>query len=58
MTRQTSFEHPILERNLRHHLLQLSVLVAEIFDFVAAGFPNRVAGQLLLARLEESLLQR
>jgi hypothetical protein len=40
---------------LRDHFLQLSILVAEVFDFVARGFPNRVARQLFLARFEEIL---
>ena len=54
-TRQTFFEHAILQRDLGDHLLQLSVLVAQVFDFVARGFAKRIARQLLLAGLKEIL---
>jgi hypothetical protein len=53
MSRQTFFEHPVLERHLGHHFLQLMVLRAQLLDFVAGRFADRVPGQLLLARFEE-----
>ena len=54
-TRQTFFEHPILEGELGHHLLQLTVFRAQLLDFVAGGFPSRIPGQLLLAGFQEVL---
>jgi hypothetical protein len=54
MTRQI-FLHAVLERDLGDDLLQLSVLAAQVFDFVTGGFPGRVASQLLLARFEKVL---
>ncbi len=55
MTRQTFFEYPVLERDLSNHFLQFPVLASQVPDFVTGGFPNRVACQLLLARLEKVL---
>jgi len=54
-TRQTFFEHPVLDGDLRHDLLQLAVLRAEFLDFVTGRLPTRVSSQLLLASLEEVL---
>jgi hypothetical protein len=55
MTRQTFFEDPVLQSDLGDDLLQLTVLGVQIFDLVTGGLTNRVAGQALLARLEEVL---
>ena len=55
MTRQTFFENAVLEGHLGDDLLELPVLVSEIFDFVCRRFPDRIARQLLLPRLEEVL---
>jgi hypothetical protein len=55
MTRQTLFEDPVLERDLGDDLLELAVLVPQLLDLVAGGFPNRVPGKLRLPGLEEVL---
>jgi hypothetical protein len=55
MTRQTFFENAVLECDLGDDFLEFAVLASQIFDFVTGGFPNRVACQLLLARLEKIL---
>ena len=55
MTRQTFFEHAVLERDLSNDFLELPVLASQIFDFVAGRFSDRVASQLLLARFEKVL---
>ncbi len=55
MTRQTYFEHPVLERDLGDDFLQLVVLAAQILDFVAGGFANRVASKLFLPGFEKVL---
>ena len=55
MTRQTFFEHTVLERDLGDDLLELPVLGPQLFDFVAGGLPDGVSCQLLLARLQELL---
>jgi hypothetical protein len=44
--------HTVLEPDLGNDFLQLSVLASQILDFVAGGFPDRVASKLLLARFE------
>jgi hypothetical protein len=44
MSRQTFFEHAVLQRDLRDDFFQLAVLRAEIFDFIARRFAYRVAG--------------
>ena len=55
MTRQTFFEHTVLERDIGDDLLELPVLGPQLFDFVAGGLPDGVSCQLLLARLQEVL---
>jgi hypothetical protein len=55
MTRQTFFKNAIAKRDLGHHLLELSVLRAQVLDLITGGFANRVPCQLLLARFEETL---
>jgi hypothetical protein len=56
MTRQTFFEHAILERDLGDDFLQLPVLASQAFDFVSIGrFSDGVTGKLLLARFEKVL---
>jgi hypothetical protein len=50
MTRQTFFEHTVLERDLSNDFLQLSVLASQIFDFVAGRFSDRVSRQLFRKR--------
>jgi hypothetical protein len=55
MTRQAFLEHPVLERDLGHHLLQLSVLRPQFLDLVAARLSNGIPRQLLLAGFEKVL---
>ena len=55
MTCQTFFKNAIAKRDLGHHLLELSVLRAQVLDLITGGFANRVPCQLLLARFEETL---
>ena len=55
MTRQTFFEHAVLERDLGNHFLQLAILASQVLDFVAGGFPDRISSQLFLPRLEKVL---
>jgi hypothetical protein len=54
-SRQTFFEHPVLERDLGNDLLQLAILGAELLDFIARRPPDGVSSQLLLASLQEVL---
>jgi hypothetical protein len=49
------FEQAVLERDLGQGLLQLASLRPEAFDLLAGGFPRRIAGQPLLASLQELL---
>jgi hypothetical protein len=49
------FKNAIAKRDLGHHLLELSVLRAQVPDLITGGFANRVPCQLLLARFEETL---
>ena len=53
MTRQTFFEHSVLERDLGDNFFELPVLASQVFDFVTGGFSNRVARELVLARFEK-----
>lgn len=53
MTRQTFFEHSVLERDLGNDFLELPILASQILDFVAGRFAEGVAGELLLAGLKE-----
>jgi hypothetical protein len=55
MTRQTLFEHTVLERDLGDDFLQLPVLAVQVFDFVADGFSDRVSCRPILAGLERVL---
>jgi len=55
MTRQTFFEHTVLERDLGDDFLEFPVFASQVLHFVAGGFSDRVASQLLLARLEKVL---
>jgi hypothetical protein len=41
MTRQTFFEHTVLERHLGDDFFEFSVLASQIFDFVT-GVPYRI----------------
>ena len=58
MTRQTFFKDAIAKRDLGHHLLELSILRAQVRDLIAGGFANRIPRELLLASFEEVLAQR
>jgi hypothetical protein len=49
------FEHPVLQGQLGHDLLQRVGLATQILDLVRSGGPGRIARQPLLARLEEVL---
>jgi hypothetical protein len=56
MTRQTFFEHAIFERDLGDDFLELPVLGPQLLDFVAGGFADGVACELLLASFQELLI--
>jgi hypothetical protein len=55
MTRQTFFEHSVLERDLGDDFFQLPVLASQIFDFVTGGFSDGVTSQLFLPCFEKVL---
>jgi hypothetical protein len=54
-TRQTFFQHPVLERELGHHLLELAVLGAEFFDLIAGGLADGIPRELFFASFEKVL---
>ena len=54
MTRQTFFKDAIAKRDLGHHLLEFSILRAQVRDLIAGGFANRIPRELLLASFEEA----
>ena len=51
----TFFEHPVLQGQLGHDLLQRVGFATQVLDLVRSGCPGRIARQPLLARLEEVL---
>jgi hypothetical protein len=55
MSRQTFFEHSVLECDLGDDFLQFPILASQIFDFVSDGLSDGVSGKLLLARFEKVL---
>ncbi len=55
MTRQTFFEHAVFECDLGDDFFEFSILGPQILDFVASGFADSVACELLLTRFQEIL---
>src|SRR5687768_10518614 len=53
--RHAFFEQTVLQRELSHDLLQSRGFATQVLDLIRGSRPRRIAGQPLLARLEELL---